>query len=326
MVRLFLSRQERIRREAADWFARLHGPDGRELAGDARRWAERDPAHAEALDRLGRHWRAAGSLGRGQAEPISPDRSTRRPRLALAASVAAVIGLPAMFAATGLPPFAEAGRAQPLSFETGRGEIRKVGLADGLLVTLDAQSRVKAEVDRGRRLLRLDRGRLRLEAGRGEPPLLFLGGRRIDLLEAGQLDVMAEPGRLAIAAIRGGLSFRLDGGPARRLEPGEGLLVGPGEGAGRARPVPPLDAQWASGAFEFASAPLGEVVSLANRYGRSRLVLGDPRLAAEQVTGRFRAGDIDGLSASLAAALDLQVSAGPRGQVRLDRKGPPARS
>jgi transmembrane sensor len=324
MVRLFLSRQERIRREAADWFARLHGPQGEDHEGAARRWAGLDPAHAAALDRFDRHWRAAGSLGQRREEPVPAAPRAREPRLALAAGLAAVIGLSALFAAAGLPPFAEAGRAQALSFETGIGEIRRVGLADGLVMTLDTLSRVKAEVAGGRRLLRLDRGRLRIEAGRGGPPLILLGGRRVDLLEVGQLDVMAEPGRLAIAAIRGGLSFRLEGGPVRRLGPGEGLQLG--AGAGQPGAVRPLDAQWASGAFEFAGAPVGEVIGLANRYGRSRLVLGDPRLAAERVTGRFRAGDIDGLSASLAAALDLRVTAGPRGEIRLDRKRPISRS
>jgi transmembrane sensor len=319
MMRRFLPRTERIRREAADWFARLHGPGGAGLAGEARRWAERDPAHAEALDRLDRHWRAAAALEPGPVEMAFPARDHAPSRLALAAGVAAVLGLSAIVATSGLPPFAQAGRAQLLSFETATGQIRKVGFGDGLLLTLDTQSTASVGADRGRRSLRLERGRVRIEARKGRWPMLLLAGRRIDLIGAGQLDAAAGPGGPALAAIRGRLSFRLDGGAEQRLEPGQRLFVGQGRAGPSSGPVSPLDAQWASGSFEFESAPLGEVVALANRYSDSRLVLADSSLAAERVTGRFRAGDIDGLAASVAAALDLKVGSGPGRQVRLGR-------
>ena len=319
MLRLFQSREERIRREAADWFARLRAPGGQEMADDARQWAERDPAHAEALDRLGRHWDAARLVAHRPVDHVPPERARDRPRFALAASIAALAILSVLFAATGLPPFAQQGRAQRISFETGTGEIRKLGFADGLTVTLDSRTRVSLEREGGRRRLRLDRGRIRIEARPGQWPLLVLGSERIDLVEGGEVDAAAGPEGPTVAAIRGRLAFNLDGGAERRLEPGRRLALGPGQGGAVQGPVSSLGSQWASGAFEFESAPLGEVVALANGYSRTRLVLGNPVLASEKVTGRFRAGDIDGLAASIAAALDLKVTNGPGPQVRLDR-------
>ena len=318
MLRLFQSREERIRREAADWFARLRAPGGQEMADDARQWAERDPAHAEALDRLGRHWDAAGLVAHRPVDRAPPERARDRPRFALAASIAALAMLCVLFGATGLPPFAQESRAQRISFETGTGEIRKLGFADGLTVTLDSRSKVRIERKGGRRQLRLDRGRIRIEARPGHWPLLVLGGRRIDLVEGGEVDAAAGPEGPAVAAIRGRLTFTLDGGAERRVEPGRRLALGLGQGGPLQGPVSSLGSQWASGAFEFESAPLGEVVALANGYSGTRLVLG-PGLGSEKVTGRFRAGDIEGLAASIAAALDLRVTNGPGRQVRLDR-------
>jgi transmembrane sensor len=320
MLRLFLSRDERIRRDAADWFARLRAPGGQDLAGEARQWAERDPAHAEALDRLGRYWDAAGLVAQQPVEHVAPARAVRH-RFAFAASIAALAMLTLLFVASGLPPFAQEGRAERLSFETGVGEIRRLRFADGLIVTLDGRSKIDIEAGRGRRSLRLDRGRVRIEAGSGRWPLLVVAGRRIDLVDGGEADAAAGPDGPAIAAIRGRLSFRVDGGAERRLEPGRRMAVGQGVGRLLQGPVSPLGSQWASGSFEFESAPLGEVVELANGYSRTRLVLGDPGLAEEKVTGRFRAGDIDGLAQSIAAALGLGVATGPGPQVRLDRRG-----
>jgi transmembrane sensor len=321
MLRIFLSRDERIRREAADWFARLRAPGGQDLAEEARRWADRDPAHAEALDRLGRHWDAAGLVAHRPAGHFAPPRAPVRQRFALAASIAALAMLTILFAASGLPPFAQEGRAERLSFETGVGEIRRLRFADGLIVTLDGRSKVDIETGRGRRSLRLDRGRVRIEAGSGHWPLLVVAGRRIELVDGGEADAAAGPGGAMVAAIRGRLSFKVDGGAGQRLEAGRRMAVGQGVGRLLRGPVSPLGSQWASGSFEFESAPLGEVVALANGYSVTRLVLGDPGLAAEKVTGRFRAGDIDGLAQSLAAALDLSVATGPGPQVRLDRAG-----
>jgi transmembrane sensor len=74
-----------------------------------------------------------------------------------------------------------------------------------------------------------------------------------------------------------------------------------------------MDTLWPSGRLDFENTPLAAAVDEANRYGRHKIILSDPRLGALQVSGVFRAADTAGLAQSLAGVFGLQVSTDPNG-------------
>lgn len=326
MAGIFSFDRERVRREAADWFARLHAPDGETARDEFRSWYERDPAHSEAFDRIERHWQASRLLApranRGLAASALAGKGPARPRYAIAAAVAGTVAVSSILAVSSFPPFVEAGRAQDIIFETGIGEIRHVALGDGSRLTLDTQSRVEVHLDSGERVLKLERGRIRVDARPDARPLILVAGQRVEILEAETLDAMVENGRLDIAAVEGRLRFRQAGGAARLIEPGSRIGLTPGRADDGPSPIVPVDSGWTSGILDFESVPMGQAVERANRYSAAKLVVADPGLAAERVTGRFRAGDVEGLANSLAAAFNLEVSRGPGREYRLARKRP----
>lgn len=326
MAGIFSYDRERVRREAADWFARLHAPDGETARDEFRSWYERDPAHSEAFDRIERHWQAsrllAPRVNRGMAASALPGKGRARPRYAIAATVAGMIAVSGILAISSFPPFVEAGRAQDVIFETGIGEIRHVALGDGSRLTLDTQSRVEVHLGSRERVLKLARGRIRVDARPDARPLILVAGHRVEILEAGTLDAMVENGRLDIAAVDGRLHFRQAGRAASLLEPGNRVGIAAGRAGDGPSPISPVDSRWTSGILDFESMPVGQAVERANRYSAAKLVVADRGLAAERVTGRFRAGDVQGLASSLAAAFDLEVSRGPGREYRLARKRP----
>ena len=66
----FVTRRERLRREAADWIARLNGPHGEEDRAAFERWYSASPDHASAYDRLSALFQAAGNVSRA-ARPVN---------------------------------------------------------------------------------------------------------------------------------------------------------------------------------------------------------------------------------------------------------------
>ena len=160
---------EAVRREAAAWFARLHGPhDDADVARfDA--WRAADPAHGIAYDRLTRTAERTAFIGNSEFGRARRLRRAgflaRHPRAgyAAAAMVAAVtlFGIPIgsrYFAASS--PTREIADAKP-RFTTGIGEVRSVRLADGSQLTIDTASVVRTDFSGSQRQLWLDAGRAR---------------------------------------------------------------------------------------------------------------------------------------------------------------------
>ena len=69
----------------------------------------------------------------------------------------------------------------------------------------------------------------------------------------------------------------------------------------------------------FNETPLAEAIAEANRYSKVQVRLASADLSQLSVSGAYRAGDIDALAKSLAAAFDLQVQTAPDGALILAR-------
>jgi transmembrane sensor len=65
---------------------------------------------------------------------------------------------------------------------------------------------------------------------------------------------------------------------------------------------------WQRGMLSFDGAPLSEVVGEFARYSTKQFVLGDPEIGKVRVSGYFRVGDIDALSAALISNFGIDVT------------------
>jgi len=326
----FVSRRERLRREAADWVARLNGPHDEEGRAAFQRWYRSSPDHARTYDRVSTLFQAAGRLTRpqGVAPSASTDRSPRRQlRYALAAA-AACVALLAFFLLSARTTAPLPGTSQQLAtYSTERGESRRIILADGSEVVLSGDSALEVSFAHDERRLRLIRGEGRFSVAHERRPFI-VEASGTEVVARGTLFVVRlSDDRTTVSLIEGevDVSYRTaQAGPDRRrvtrLGPGEQLVVaaspGPTPAAGSAAadpaPPPPRPAM-----LEFDDTPLQQAVDQMNRRGRPQIRLEGRAVEELRVTGAFRADDTAGFAESVAAAFDLELGRGPGSRLRL---------
>lgn len=311
-----------LRREAADWLARLKSGRDPDVGRKFQQWYA-DPRHAAAFDRASWSYEQAGLLRQSPMAASAQHEPARRKSLwqplpALAAAVAIVVMIP-----VGLALFRNGGLAfggtDAVMLMTRVGEIRQVGLADGSKVTLDTATKVDVEIGRGHRGAHLRYGRARFEIAQAKAPFVVNTGGTTITANQGVIDVEqgAQQDRVEVLAGAADVrSSKLQDSSRVALRAGEAVTVNSG-GAAQKGPVVPLP-DWTKGILQFDGTPLAEAVALANRYSERHIILaGD--LNELRVTGAFRAGDTNGLAHALAAAFNLSLERRGEGDLLLTR-------
>jgi len=314
-----------LRRQAAQWLARLEGGDDPSVNLRFRRWYEADPANAAAFNRVRQSYASAGLLRHSDQAPGRPlavreARNGPGPQWAIAAAIAvALVGSGAILT-FGFPVAQD---RNTVLLASGVGEIRRVRLEDGSKVTLDTATAVEVEFGKSERRAILREGRARFEVATDPRPFV---------IEAAATTVRSAPGVVEIGRLQDGVRVEVREGRAGAevgrgerstrvaLEAGEGLLAGRDLSSYR---LAEDGSAWTRGMLRFDGTPLDEAVAEANRYSLRKIVLGDG-LSRLRVTGAFRAGDVPALAKSLAEAFDLRLERTATGDYRLGASSPAA--
>jgi transmembrane sensor len=311
-----------LRREAANWLARLQSGRDPDAETRFRRWYDAHPAHAAAFERVRRSYERAGLLQQSilpTTRPVQAQSSphARTPRYAWAAAAALVALVPAvLLTQRGIL----VGRTNAAMLVTGIGEIKRVALDDGSKVTLDTATSLEVEIGRHRRRARLTQGRARFEVARGGEPFIVEAGPTTVTSEASVFDVAREENESRVAVLSGSADVRNSSSDT------ESVTLRGGEGATAERDrlertqMASGGTDWTKGMLEFDAMALGPAIALANRYSEQKIVIGRD-IAQLRVTGAFRAGDTAGLAKALAAAFDLSLRRTAEGNLILSRKG-----
>lgn len=201
------------------------------------------------------------------------------------------------------------------TLESGVGEIRHIALSGGVNLTLDTDTRVDIALSSGDRKLDLVRGKIFLDvpllAGTS---LLVRAGNLLIETAKGAFGVQAlvnapivalvTSGRLAVTQAKG--LFTED--HKLTLVAGHRLSVQPGDtlDAGKVQPVEAAERErllaWREGMLSFGGELLADAVRAFDRYGSARIVVADPELASQKVTGLFKADDPKGFAIAIAAS------------------------
>lgn len=274
-----------------------------------KQWYEADRRNADAYDRMAAIWSGASRISASPKEasttrtmPRSPQRSIGR---AMAACLVAGLALGLVLFGSGWVSIPAGQQLQ--SFATGIGEIRQVSLPDGTRLVLDSASRIEARFSGSGRMLTLAEGRARFIVAHESRPFVVSAGASQVVATGTIFDVSLIHGRLSVVLLEGSVEVRqLRGGSAQKLSAGQRLVIG-GEAPAVSGPVPRGETLWPSRMLEFDDTPLHEVAALANRYSKTQLEFADEHIASLRVSGAYRAGDIEGLARSLAAAFELRL-------------------
>lgn len=317
-----------LRREAANWLARLQSGADPDINHKFQHWQDADPRRAAAFDRVSRSYQQAGLLRHSTAAASRPPESARSknewkaaPALAAAAALAVLIPTAVVLFRDANPML---GGTQVMMLMTRVGEIRQVELADGSKITLDGASKVDVEIGRSGRSAHLRYGRARFQIARTDAAFVVKTATSTTTARQGVIDVeqTGEQGRIGVLAGTADVSGSGGGRSSRAvLGAGESVMVSSGGAQQKGILAPAFD--WTRGMLKFDGTPLAAAVALANRYSQQHIILvGDP--GTLRVTGAFRAGDTAGLAKALAAAFRLSLHQRADGNLVLSRKGPPA--
>ena len=264
------------------------------------------------LDRL-----AALAGGRSVLESLPEERPllrrniTRRGMIATAASAAGLVGIGVWFGR---------GRMDEIWggtwYASSVGELKKVVLADGSVITMNTQTELRVRYTGERRDIYLARGEAMFavmhDAKRpfavrvGDWTAVALGTafavRRLDEPTA---DVMVTEGVVQLLPADSGVSAARP-----RLTANQKVLI---DTDGRIEVCQVSDSQigqrlaWRTRLVVFDGEPLRQAIAEMNRYSQRRIVVDDPALAERRIVGVFSTADPQTFVSAMTATLGLQA-------------------
>jgi transmembrane sensor len=323
-------RRSRVSEEAADWLLQLHGQamsrEQREAFVD---WLRESPVHVAEMLRVAsvhgaleqfEDWGGLATEGSGNHEQVviplldrggaaSAKKSWARRSWPIAATVAGLAVATAMLL-TVL-------RGQVM--ETERGERREVVLADGSVVQIDPESRLRVRFEEQTRRVVLDSGRALFRVAKNP--------ERPFLVEADSTTVRAVGTAFAVERKQQGVVVTVSEGKVaieRRgavqapafLTANEQIAVVSGNSATAIRKVDSARAlAWAEGRLNFENTPVREVVAQFNRYNSIQLHVEDAELASRPISGVFNAANPESFIAFIEATNSVRIERNSDGDI-----------
>lgn len=308
---------------AAGWAASLDRGLTRDEAADLDAWLRADPRHLGAFGRmqaLSLHTERASALGLGyRADRFRARRAPWLSRRQLfGASAMAAAGVAAV--GSGLW-FTNANG----HLTTRRGEVRVVPLSDGSVITLNTDSAVAVRYSGNLRAISLTRGEALFDVAKdpSRPFVVSAGDVKVRAvgtsftvrrLEDMPVRVLVQEGVVEVA--------RRSAQTAKPIRLAANMRAVADAAGPRIDPVSPTDVgrelAWRQGRIAFEGQPLAEAAAEFSRYSDTRIVIEDPRLAREEISGMFQANDPVGFGRAVAEALGTRVEV-TENQVRLFR-------
>lgn len=314
---------ETIDEAAAAWVARidrapLSAAEEAELdawlAADSRRQGAFAKANAVMIyaDRA----RPLGSAyDDGEADmfirPLAVDRadgSTRRWALTVGGAAAATVAAAAV--GIGYEVWRPAQR-----FETERGELRRLPLQDGTVVTLNTATKVAVKFTTARRDVQLLEGEALFDVAKNPKRPFYVDAGDIRVRAVGtSFTVRKLPGNPTQVLVREGIVevTRKDRGAvgAVRLIANQQVFARPNAPLAPSDLAPAVvvrELMWRQGMLSFEGASLREAAAEFSRYSDPQIAVDDPTIANETITGLFSANDPAGFAQAVALSLNLSV-------------------
>lgn len=326
-----LARASQKEAEAYAWVVRLSS-DQRTRQDEAgfEKWLQEDRLNANRYGEGLALWKQLGALGdsdearetlghlyeRGPPQVAERRRVSRRAVLgsgvgALAATVAGVLVLPRLHL------------SDHVTYETAKGEQRRIALDDGSVIMLDTATKVQVAMSASQRVIALLKGQAFFDVAHdpARPFRVFAGADEIRAIgtafqvryESGATRVVLEEGKVAV--FRGG-AFKPVPKANPNLQSGNAdVVLHPGQATNLTSTEPPkveavdlsrTDA-WRDGELVFDDVPLSIAVAEVNRYGGRTVILADESTGRLHVSGTFHTNRPEDFVEGVTAALPVRV-------------------
>ncbi|RZL10236.1 MAG: iron dicitrate transport regulator FecR [Rubrivivax sp.] len=317
--------------------AEVEAPEAAERARQTlAQWRARSPEHEAAAVEALRRWQMLGGMVdelRGHFDepaPVvvaGPRHATLRRRQALRA----IAGLGSVIAVgTGTAWYWH----QPVFEQTlhmGTAQTGSAPLPDGSRIDLNARTDLSVQLYRQRRVVTLRQGEARFEVA-ADASRPFTVETRVGTVtvvgtaftvndRGGPVSIQVEHGHVRFKATGSNPGFWLSRSdpaePPIDLHAGQSLTLRNGLPGPVTRLAQGQAAAWRDGWLVFDNMRLDEALPAINAHREHALVLGDPRVAAMPLTGRFRAAESDRLVDALPAILPVRAVTLRDGRIEL---------
>ena len=344
MSRIVNIREREDRQSVAGrWIARMDRGLSPEEAVALQEWMAADSRNAAELLSMAQNWDEMDDLAR-LAELFPENTASRKPRnsivgpLRAAAAVAGLAVLAVVLWSLSDIPGAGAPVAEtpPVDlYETTVGEQSTAVLSDGSVVVLNTNSRMQVVYSDTGRLLLLQRGEIHVEVAHDplRPLSVVAGGRivqavgtsfSVEITPDDRIELVVTEGKVivgVVAADREGDTppDALTEQPDNTVAAGEEIVLGAKDES--VKPVSKEDIEvrlsWREGRLIFRGESLEYALAEVERYTTVQFVFLEQDLKTRSVTGRFRAGDVEGLLAALRTNFNIGAEHLDDGQVLL---------
>jgi transmembrane sensor len=201
-------------------------------------------------------------------------------------------------------------------YTTPVGAIASIALEDGSNVTLNTASKVRVMLSEQHRLINLEGGEAFFDvaADRKRPFIVQAGKKRVVAVGT-QFSVRRNGSDIQVIVSEGRVRLESSGpeaaGPASAAILTAGAVAHTADAKWVIRHKTAQDAvealSWRTGYLTFDSLPLPEAVAEFNRYTSRKIVIRDPRVAALNVSGKFRAANAEAFVRVLRDGFGVQV-------------------
>ncbi|MFJ3044701.1 FecR family protein [Herbaspirillum chlorophenolicum] len=306
----------RVEAEAADWIVRRDsGNWTQELENELHSWLEDATAHRIAYLRLERTWERADRL-RSMKTPDAWSVARhvpfwrRTPVIRLAAGLVLVLSGALMSASYWM----DSGR-----YRTVVGESRSMALADGSRVTLNTDTLLRAEVEKGQRTVWLDEGEAYFEVAHDarHPFVVVAGKNRVTVLGT-RFSVRRSGDRLSVAVVDGRVRVSAQSAMHSQNEvvigKSEMAIVDHGAILQSTKTPSEIERQlsWRQGKLVLDQMTLADAAEEFNRYNNKKLVITDDTVAKIRIGGSFNVDNVEGFARLLSQGFGLKVKNGDK--------------
>ncbi|WP_181404619.1 FecR family protein [Asticcacaulis tiandongensis] len=329
---------------AADWAARLDRGDLSPEEDQAlEAWLSDDPrrigafARARAVSLSSERARALGpqfcpddflkpqvtEAPTHRYDPMSGRKIARKPdvdrrRFLWGGALAAGFG-GLTLAGLGVPSYGK-------EYLTHLGEVKVIPMADGSVISMNTDSRIRVRYSQGQRLVHLERGEVLFEVAHDAARPFIVKALGTEVLAVGTSFTVRKLGDAGVQVlVREGLvKINRHNQDAVRVGASRRAIVQTTDAAEalparvEAYPVE-RELAWREGRIAFEGETLRSAAAEFRRYSETRILIDDPVVANETITGLFQSNDPVGFARAVAASFGLQAEVSEK-QVRLYRQ------
>ncbi|NOW48814.1 transmembrane sensor [Novosphingobium sp. SG751A] len=204
------------------------------------------------------------------------------------------------------------------TYTTTQGELRRLALADGSALTLDAASKLRVDLDEDARKVRLSQGRALFRVAHNAARPFRVQAGLVTITDIGTVFSVTTQGDTVNVLVSEGEVEVRRGAVVLRLTAGQGVRLGK-DGApvrmGLAAPALERALAWTSGRIELDGETLESALGEFNRHNRATIRLAHPALGREKFYGAFRLDDPEGFARAAALGLNAPMRAEDGGWV-----------